>query len=165
MDGVALLKQAASVGLSVRADGDKLVIRGPRKAEQVVRLLTEHKPAVLATINADGANLPQGDFTTDQAANLPLAPAIDEERAAIVEYDAGVPRSWATGFAKLSTMSRPAGMSLRARPPLQRLQLPLLLTKEEPKASQCRTHQNDGSRLGNRICLLLRRDGEVSKQL
>ena len=32
-----------------------------------------------------------------------------EERAAIIEYDAGVPREWAEGFARLCTMSRPAG--------------------------------------------------------
>ncbi len=105
MDGVALLKQAASVGLSVRADGDKLVIRGPRKAEPVVRLLTEHKPAVLAAINAEpSANLPKVD------------PAIDEEfeeRSAIIEFEAGVPRDWAEGFARLCTMPRPTGIMPR----------------------------------------------------
>ena len=30
-----------------------------------------------------------------------------EERAAVVEFDAGVPREWAEGFAKLCTMARP----------------------------------------------------------
>jgi hypothetical protein len=32
-----------------------------------------------------------------------------DERAAIVEYDAGVPRAWAEGFAALSTMPAPPG--------------------------------------------------------
>ena len=33
-----------------------------------------------------------------------------EERAAIVEYDAGVPRAWAEGFARLEGMAPPAGI-------------------------------------------------------
>lgn len=34
-----------------------------------------------------------------------------EERAAIVEYDAGIPREWAEGFARLCEMPRPIGFS------------------------------------------------------
>jgi hypothetical protein len=34
-----------------------------------------------------------------------------DERAAIVEYGAGVPREWAEGFAALSTMPAPTGFS------------------------------------------------------
>jgi hypothetical protein len=33
-----------------------------------------------------------------------------EERAAVVEYDGGVPREWAEGFARLCQMSRPAAI-------------------------------------------------------
>jgi hypothetical protein len=35
-----------------------------------------------------------------------------EERAAIVQYEAGVPREWAQGFARLCIMARPAGVPL-----------------------------------------------------
>ena len=34
-----------------------------------------------------------------------------DERAALVEYGAGVPRSWAEGFAALCTMAPPAGFT------------------------------------------------------
>jgi hypothetical protein len=37
--------------------------------------------------------------------------ALREERAAIVQYDANVPREWAEGFAKLSAMLPPANVS------------------------------------------------------
>jgi hypothetical protein len=50
MDGVTLLRRAREVGLAVAADGDKLVIRGPRCAEPVARLLIEHKPEVMAAL-------------------------------------------------------------------------------------------------------------------
>jgi hypothetical protein len=50
MDGVTLLRRARDAGLAVLAEGDKLVIRGPRRAEPVARLLIEHKPAVMAAL-------------------------------------------------------------------------------------------------------------------
>jgi hypothetical protein len=53
MDGVTLLREARAAGLSVAAEGDKLVIRGPRRAEPVARLLLAHKPDVLAALAAD----------------------------------------------------------------------------------------------------------------
>jgi len=53
VDGVTLLRRARDAGLTVGAEGDKLVIRGPRRAEPVARLLLDHKPAVLAALAAD----------------------------------------------------------------------------------------------------------------
>ena len=50
MDGLMLLRRAQQAGLAVAADGDKLVIRGPRSAEPVARLLIEHKPVLLALL-------------------------------------------------------------------------------------------------------------------
>jgi hypothetical protein len=50
MDGLILLNRAREAGLAVEADGNKLVIRGPRRAESVARLLIEHKPEVLAAL-------------------------------------------------------------------------------------------------------------------
>ena len=50
MDGMTLLHRARDAGLAVAAEGDKLVIRGPRRAEPVARLLIEHKPAVMAAL-------------------------------------------------------------------------------------------------------------------
>ncbi len=52
MDGLALLRTAAAAGLTVRLDGDRLVIRGPRSADTIARQLIAEKPAVVAAIQA-----------------------------------------------------------------------------------------------------------------
>ena len=56
MDGLALLLHAEHAGLKVWAEGDKLQIRGPRRAEPMVRQLIEHKPEVMAALAAGSAN-------------------------------------------------------------------------------------------------------------
>ena len=50
MDGLMLLRRARDAGLAVTAEGDKLVIRGPKRAEPVALLLIEHKRKVLAAL-------------------------------------------------------------------------------------------------------------------
>lgn len=50
MDPVALLHHAKREGLRVRADGDKLVVRGPRRLEPLARQLLDHKPEVMALL-------------------------------------------------------------------------------------------------------------------
>lgn len=55
MDAVMLLLSAQKAGLRVERAGDKLVVRGPRQAEPVVKLLAEHKAEVLAAL-ADTAH-------------------------------------------------------------------------------------------------------------
>jgi hypothetical protein len=53
MDEVMLLRRARESGLTVPAEGDKLVIRGPKRAEPVARLLIENKPKVIAALAPD----------------------------------------------------------------------------------------------------------------
>src|SRR3974390_747156 len=50
MDGIILLRRAQDAGLRVKAAGDKLLIRGPKLSEPVVKLLAEHKAEVLAAL-------------------------------------------------------------------------------------------------------------------
>jgi hypothetical protein len=52
MDALTLLRKAHDVGLRLEAAGDKLVIRGPKRAEPVVKLLAQHKRQVLAALAA-----------------------------------------------------------------------------------------------------------------
>lgn len=52
MDVLTLLAEALAAGLKVRADGDRLVVTGPRSAAHIARRLGEAKPAVLAVIRA-----------------------------------------------------------------------------------------------------------------
>lgn len=54
MDGLILLQCARDAGLRIEAAGDKLLIRGPKNAEAVVKLLAQHKANVLAAL-APGA--------------------------------------------------------------------------------------------------------------
>src|ERR1700691_4854194 len=50
MDGLTLLRRARDAGLRVEAAGDKLLIRGPKRAEPVVKLLAQHKAEVMAAL-------------------------------------------------------------------------------------------------------------------
>ncbi len=47
-----LLHEAHAGGLTVAADGDRLVLRGPRAADALARALLARKPAVLAHLAA-----------------------------------------------------------------------------------------------------------------
>jgi hypothetical protein len=50
MDGLILLAEAWEAGLVVEAEGDKLVIRGPKQAEPVARRLIAQKPEVIVAL-------------------------------------------------------------------------------------------------------------------
>jgi hypothetical protein len=59
MGGVDLLTRACAAGLTVRADGDKLIVRGPRSAEALARELLEHKAEILIHLRrSEPASLP-----------------------------------------------------------------------------------------------------------
>ena len=47
MEGITLLERARTAGLRVHADGETLIIRGPRQAEHVALELLQHKAEVL----------------------------------------------------------------------------------------------------------------------
>ena len=55
MDSVTLLADAQAAGLSVRAAGDRLVVRGPRAAEHLARRLLARKEEVLPLLHAEEA--------------------------------------------------------------------------------------------------------------
>ena len=50
MDGVTLLRPARDAGLRVESLGNTLLIRGPKRAGPVVKLLAEHKTEVLSAL-------------------------------------------------------------------------------------------------------------------
>jgi hypothetical protein len=50
MDAVALLHRAQEAGLRIEPKGDRLLIRGPKRLEPMVKLLAEHKAEVLAVL-------------------------------------------------------------------------------------------------------------------
>jgi hypothetical protein len=95
MECVTLLHEAREAGLEVRADGDRLVVRGPRSAEGLARMLLARK-AELWPMLADPCPL---------GVNIPLAigetaPALREEHSSSIADgvtsltdDTGVPES------------------------------------------------------------------------
>lgn len=97
MDGLTLIREARNAGLHVAAAGDKLVIRGPRQAEPIVRKLIEHKPVVLAILREPIAepvpiNATVGDDAMDWR-------ELFEERAAMRQYCGGYRRNLAERLA------------------------------------------------------------------
>ena len=61
MDAVALLHRAQEAGLRVEPIGDKLLVRGPKRAEAVVKLLASHKAEVLAALAPGASTSERGD--------------------------------------------------------------------------------------------------------
>ncbi len=53
MGAVSLLQEAEAAGLSVRVDGDRLVVRGPKKAGAIAERLLDHKAEVLKVLSAE----------------------------------------------------------------------------------------------------------------
>ena len=54
MGGLVLLAEADHAGLNVRADGDRLVIRGSRDCEALARRLLDHKTEIMRVLTATG---------------------------------------------------------------------------------------------------------------
>ena len=53
MGAVSLLQEAASAGLTVRVDGDRLVVRGPKSAGAIAERLLDHKAEVIEALSAE----------------------------------------------------------------------------------------------------------------
>ncbi len=92
-----LLAEAQCFGLTIHAEGNQLKLKAPTAppADLLDRLRT-NKPVILAALAAGEPTI--GDF---------------EERAAIVEYGAKVPRAWAEGFARLDGARAPGDVPPR----------------------------------------------------
>ncbi len=65
MDSLTMLQEAWSAGLIVVANGDRLVVRGPRSAEAIARRLIENKPEIMAALTARDARTTTGNQPED----------------------------------------------------------------------------------------------------
>lgn len=68
MDGVMLLAEARAAGLAVTANGDRLVIEGPRDAEPIAVRLLAAKPRVIAALATRPAYLPLDPLIAEDVA-------------------------------------------------------------------------------------------------
>jgi hypothetical protein len=50
MDALTVLEAARAAGLRIEAEGDRLLVKGPRDAAHVVELLRQHKAEVLLAL-------------------------------------------------------------------------------------------------------------------
>jgi hypothetical protein len=94
MSAAQLLDACRAAGLSLVLDGEDVFVEGSDPAADLIAELRKHKQELIAALT------PQVDIADDL-----------DERAAIIEEGAGVPRRWAEGYAALSTMPAPAGFS------------------------------------------------------
>ena len=56
MVGVELLAQAKGAGLEVKAEGNRLILRGPRSAEALAKNILAHKDQVIALLQPTNAS-------------------------------------------------------------------------------------------------------------
>jgi hypothetical protein len=92
------LNAARAVGVSVVIDGDDLVLRAPEPPPTaVVAALSRNKVGIIALLR------PSHDAQSWLSSF--------DERAAVIEYDGGAPRSWAEALARLDPTSPPSDIS------------------------------------------------------
>ena len=75
MDGVAVLSEAHAAGLQIHMDGERLIMRGPKRLASLAQHLLSHKEEILGAL----------EWWT--------------ERAAIIEFDGWLPREEAERLA------------------------------------------------------------------
>ena len=90
---MSLLEEARAAGLTVKVEGEKLVVRGPRDAEHIALQLLESKPRVIAILRAsEGGEEGYGTeglnwvFDLD-AGHLPAAPFPLNSKMTVVDVD------------------------------------------------------------------------------
>jgi hypothetical protein len=97
-----LIEDARAAGLSMEVEGGDLIVEADRDPPpELLAELRQHKAELIAFL-----------IPPVPAAALPYPESDDlAERAALVEYGAGVPRAWAEGFVALVSMPAPNGFS------------------------------------------------------
>jgi hypothetical protein len=96
MSAIEALCAARAAGIAATRDGESLLLEAKTEPPQVlIDAIARHKPAILALLTTEP------DTWT----------AAENERAAIMEHDGGIPRTWAEGLARLDPARPPADIS------------------------------------------------------
>jgi hypothetical protein len=96
MAAAELLAECSRFGLTVQREGNKIALEAPAPPPpELLDRLRAAKPALLALLSDTAPGPDEIDFA---------------ERAAIIEFDGGIPREWADGFARLDCATPPAGI-------------------------------------------------------
>ena len=94
-----LIEDARAAGLSIEVEG----------ADLIVEVDCEMPPDLLASLRQHKAELIAA-LVRPSRASTPTPDELDE-RAALIEFGANVPRRWAEGYAALCSMAPPSGFS------------------------------------------------------
>jgi hypothetical protein len=99
MSARSLLDNCRVAGLSIEVDGGDLIVEADGDPPpSLLAELRQHKAEVIA-------------FLIPPVPSAPLPVDDLDERAAIIEAGAGVPKRWAEGFAAMCSMPAPPGFS------------------------------------------------------
>jgi hypothetical protein len=110
MNAHRLIEDARAAGLSFEVVGEDLIVETDRDPPpELLAELRQHKAALIAFLAPPRAEPIQAAHTS-AAIQVEQLDDLDE-RAAIIEFGANVPRRWAEGFAALCAMSPPTGFS------------------------------------------------------
>jgi hypothetical protein len=97
-----LIEDARAAGLSIEVDGGDLIVETDGDPPpSLLAELRQHKAEVIALLR------PQTQETVGAGQDIDDL----DERAAIIEEGANVPKRWAEGYAALASMPAPAGFS------------------------------------------------------
>src|SRR5438270_12042360 len=96
-----LIEDARAAGLSIEVEGADLIVEADcEMPPDLLASLRQHKAELIAAL------VPPASAAT------PTDPDELDERAALIEFGANVPRRWAEGYAALCSMAPPSGFSL-----------------------------------------------------
>jgi ApbE superfamily uncharacterized protein (UPF0280 family) len=100
-----LIEDARAAGLSIEVQDGDLIVKADRDPPaSLLAELRQHKAELIAVLVPHGRKAVP---TTPAERN----PDDLNERAALIEHGAGVPRRWAEGYAALASMPAPIGFS------------------------------------------------------
>jgi hypothetical protein len=105
MSAARLLETARAAGLHFEVEGADLIVEADYDPPpELITELRQHKQELIAALRALAQEAPSIEQDPAGTDNL-------DERAALIEYGANVPRRWAEGYAALCSMSPPTGFS------------------------------------------------------
>src|SRR5438477_10504152 len=95
-----LIEDARAAGLSIEVEGADLIVEADcEMPPDLIAELRRHKAELIAVL------------VPPSRASTPADPDELDERAALIEFGANVPRRWAEGYVALCSMAPPSGFS------------------------------------------------------
>jgi hypothetical protein len=115
MTAQRLIEDARAAGFSIEVDGGDLIVEADGDPPlDLIAALRENKAELIAFLKpppAEAVAVARDAVAPAEYATASFAADAAAERAAIIEFGAGVPRRWAEGLAALAAMPVPSGFA------------------------------------------------------